>query len=95
MPLQNAELVGRSDRLKLTKKGIVFQRISAENDDGEIVPVADQTLTLQVWVATQSDRIVFLFKSQVGKEQAYEDLSSEQKSLVQDFCRQEAYRSIR
>jgi hypothetical protein len=88
MPLQNGELVGRSDSLKLTKKGIVLQRVSAENDDGEIVQVPNQTLTLQEWLATQSGRIVYLFKSQVGKGQAYEDLSSEQKSLIQDFCQQ-------
>ena len=88
MPLLNGELVGRSDRLKLTKNGIVLQRISAENDDGDILPVPDQSLTLQEWMATQSDRIVYLFKPQASKGQANDDLSSDEKNLVQDFCRQ-------
>jgi hypothetical protein len=87
-PLENGELVGRSDRLKLTKNGLVLQSISGENDDGEIVPVPDKVMTLQRWLATESSRVVYFFSSPQIKGQAYEDLSPVQKGLVQDFCRQ-------
>ncbi len=64
----------------------MLQRTPIGSGDDENYPI--ETMTIQKWLATESGRIVYFFSSPQIKGQAYEDLSPEQKSLVQDFCRQ-------
>ncbi len=90
-PLENGELVGRSDRVTLTKNGILLERtpVGAGDEDDDGATGRPEFMTVQEWLANESGRVVYFFKSAHIKGQAYEDLSPGQQSLVQDFCHQD------
>ena len=90
-PLENGELVGRSDRVTLTKNVILLERtpVGAGGEDDDGATGRPEFMTVQEWLANESGRVVYFFKSAHIKGQAYEDLSPEQQSLVQDFCHQD------